>query len=368
MDFKDQGGEYPGHNMWGYDQIKEYGYYINEINFNKESFFNKLGKKIKILNLQQQLNLLRDSNNYNIIYSPFIEDVFLLALLKTLGLYNKPIIGMGIDDHTPYKKNIFKKLRQKIVRYIYIHGIDNLLYITEKTYLKSNEYSKLKNGHSFSRSWGADLDFINSFIDKQTEPPTLDYIYSTGGSGRDYKTLIEAFAEINFNLRITTKRDMEQSITKQLTPNISINNTIKPGLDSVSIMRKEYYDALAVAIPLNGAIQNAPIGLTVIWEALAMGKPIICTKNQLHQFDYEKEKVGFIINDKDIEGWKQCIKYLINNPDEAKEMGARGRYLCEKKYNYKLFSKEIIERVNYWNHQHDIEYKTLKRKFKQPTL
>ena len=290
MEFRKHGGEYPGHNLWGYDQIKESSISIQEIDYNKKSFLNRLGERLKIQNLQQQINILRESKNFNVIYGPFIEDIFLLALLRAFGLYNKPIIGMGIENHVPYKRNHLKRLRQKMLRYIYLHGIDNLLYITEKTYWESNCYRELKNGHDFSRSWGADLDFFNSFIKKQTSPPTLDYVYSTGGSGRDYKTLIDAFKQIDFKLKITTKKDLAESILKQIPSNILINNTIKPGLRSVSLMREEYYNSLAVAIPLDGSIQNAPIGLTVIWEALAMGKPIICTYNRLHQFDYEKEK------------------------------------------------------------------------------
>jgi len=344
LDFMKQGGEYPGHNLWGFDKIKESQNTIEYIDFNTNSKWNRIGKKIRILNLQQQINILKKSKQFDVIYGPFIQDIFILAFLKVLGVYNKPIIGLGLDVYIPNKDNFLKKMRQKILRYIYDHGIDSLLFINENTYLESNKYSELKKSHDFSRTWGADVDFFDSFIDKQIEPPAQDYIYSTGGTGRDFKTLIEAFKEIDFTLRITTKRDEIHS--NNITPNILINNSIKPGLHSVGEMRKEYYNALAVAIPLNGEIQNAPIGHTVIWEAFAMGKPVLSTYNKLHQFDIEKEKVGFSIGDKDVEGWRQCINYLVNNPEEAKEMGERGKYLCKKRYNYNSFSNEIIELID----------------------
>lgn len=342
MEFIKNGGEYPRHNLYCYDQIKESGNKIECIEYDHNSTWNKLGKKINILNLQQQINILKASNGFDVIYAPFIKDVFLLAILKTLHLYKKPILGLGLEVYIPDNKQFVKKLRQKLVRYIYTNGVDSLHFITEKTYQESNKYSPLKSNHDFSRSWGPDVDFCNSFLKQQNTPPTLDYIYSTGGTGRDFKTLIKAFNKIDFDLRITTKKSLDEDASKYLTHNIHINNNIKPGLHSVSLMRNEYYNSLAVALPLADNMQYAPIGLTVLWEALAMGKPVICTQHKLHQFDIEKEKIGFNVGYNDVEGWRQCVNYLINNPQEAKEMGERAKYICKKRYNYKLFSNEII--------------------------
>jgi glycosyltransferase involved in cell wall biosynthesis len=107
----------------------------------------------------------------------------------------------------------------------------------------------------------------------------------------------------------------------------------------------DYYNCLAVAIPLLKAVQQNTFGITVIMEALAMGKPIISTVNPLYPFDLEKEKIGLYVDYDDVNGWKHSVNYLINNPDEAREMGERGRFLCEKKYNYNLFSKEVIKQI-----------------------
>ncbi len=110
-------------------------------------------------------------------------------------------------------------------------------------------------------------------------------------------------------------------------------------------MRKEYYNSLAVAIPLSKTGRYWPVGITVIMEALAMAKPIISTVNPIYPFNLEKEKVGFYVDYYDVEGWKQAINYVIDNPGEMKEMGERGRYLCEKRFNYNLFSEDVIRNL-----------------------
>jgi glycosyltransferase involved in cell wall biosynthesis len=342
MDFIDKGGEYPLHHVWCYDKIKESGIPVEDIDYNKNSWLNNLGNKLQIFNLQQQINLLRNSKDYDLIYAPFIADVFLLALMKTFGLYSKPIFALGLDTHIPFKKDPIKKFRQKLTRLIYKNGVDSLLFFNETIYRKSEEYGRLSKNDLFSE-WGADLDFFTKFIDQQSQPPTLDYIYSTGGTGRDFNTLIKAFRDIDFNLKVTTKRD--ERLQENISPNIIIDSSVKPGLHSVGLLRKEYYNSLAVAISLQKTGHLWPVGITVIMEALALAKPIISTVNSMYPFDLEKEKIGFYVDYYDVQGWKDRVNYLVKNPDEAREMGERGRWLCEKKYNYNLFSDNVIKQI-----------------------
>ncbi len=340
MDFIKNGGEYPLHHVWSYDKLKEGGIPVDCIDYNQTSWLNKLGNKLQIFNLQQQINLLRKSKEFDLIYAPFIADIFILALLKTVGLYKKPIFALGLDTHIPYKSHPVKKLRQKIIRFIYKNGVDSLLFFNESIYKKSKAYGPLSQQDVFAE-WGADLDFFSKFIEEQIKPPTLDYIYSTGGTGRDFKTLVKAFNHIDFDLKITTKKNENWNIP--IPSNVVIDSSVKPGLHSVGLLRKEYYNSLAVAISLKNTGHLWPVGITVIMEALAMAKPIISTVNEMYPFNLEKEKIGFYVDYEDVEGWKDKVNYLIDHPDEAREMGKRGQYLCEKKYNYNLFSKDVIK-------------------------
>lgn len=342
MHFIDQGGEYPLHHVWSYDKLKEDGIPTEGIEFDKDSGINKLGNKLQIFNLQQQINLLRRPREFDVIYAPFIADVFLLALLRAFGFFRTPIFALGLDTHIPYKSQFVKKLRQKIQRWVYRHGVDSLLFFNETIYRKSKEYGPLSKNDTFIE-WGADLDFFSKFIERQAEPPTGDFIYSTGGTGRDFRTLVEAFRTIDFNLKITTKRD--EGLDRNVPDNVIVDNSVTPGLHSVGLIRKEYYNSLAVAISLKKSGHLWPVGITVIMEALAMAKPIISTVNDMYPFDLEKEKIGFYVGYNDVQGWRDRINYLINNPDEAREMGERGKYLCERKYNYDIFSKGVIKEI-----------------------
>ena len=166
MEYMQGGGEYPLHHLWCFDQIKKSGITVDCIEYNKNSWWNKTGKKIRILNLQQQLNLLKNLKKYDLIFAPFIEDIFLLALLKTLGLLRKPILGIPMNRYTPYKTNFIKRHRQKVLRHILFNGIDCLLFLNKNLYDYSVNYKTLKNCHAYMNNWGVDYHFFESFINE----------------------------------------------------------------------------------------------------------------------------------------------------------------------------------------------------------
>lgn len=345
MKFIHNGGEYPLHHLWCYDQLKNRDITAKCIEYNKNSRWNSVGKKLRIQNLQQQFNLLKRSKEFDVVYAPFIEDVLVIAGLKRIGLFSKPILGIPMNRYAPTQKNKLKRWRQKILRKTYFKGIDSLLFINENLYRSSEKYGPISTKHSYLNAWGVDYAFFDSFLQKQINPPAQNFIYSTGGTGRDFGTLFEAFKKIDFALKVTTKSPLDQQLTRNLPSNIQIDNSIKPGLRSVGLIRKEYYNALAIAIPLTTDANFSPIGVTVLMEAMAMGKPIISTRNKNFPFDLEKEKIGLYVDYSDTEGWRKCINYLIENQKEAKEMGARAHFLAKTKYNYNLFSEEIISRL-----------------------
>ena len=47
-------------------------------------------------NIQQQINLLKRSKEFDLIYAPFVTDITLIAFLKSMGIYKKPILALGV--------------------------------------------------------------------------------------------------------------------------------------------------------------------------------------------------------------------------------------------------------------------------------
>ena len=68
-------------------------------------------------------------------------------------------------------------------------------------------------------------------------------------------------------------------------------------------------------------------------EALALGKPIICSRNPQIPIDFDKEGCGISVDYYDTQGWENAITYIYTHPKEAAEMGKRARKLAEERFN-----------------------------------
>ena len=84
-------------------------------------------------------------------------------------------------------------------------------------------------------------------------------------------------------------------------------------------------------------------GLTTVVEALALGLPMICSRNPQIPVDFDNEGCGIAVDYGDVEGWQRAIDYLATHPDEAQTMGKKGRKIAERKFNDRQCAKEIAE-------------------------
>jgi len=87
----------------------------------------------------------------------------------------------------------------------------------------------------------------------------------------------------------------------------------------------------------------------VILEAMACGKPIICTEESGSIVEDGEE--GFIIKSRDVESIKKRLLYFYKNPKSLKKMGNNSRSKIENHYTWddyseklKVIFKEIIKR------------------------
>lgn len=345
---KEGNAQYPPHHMWIFDKLEENGYQVDFVRSDDQTWINKFGNKLRLNFLQQQIDTLKVAKDYDLVFLPYVDFSFFLSICKLLNIFQKPIVGLA---HRPYyqeRKNPIKRTYYNLVRYVYFKGLDSILFYSKPILDKSN-LGKVKGNCKYIENYGIDFDFIDSYAKSQTSPPQNNYIFSTGGSQRDYDTLITAFHELDFDLKITTVGgDLSTHMSCELSPNVHIDNSLSFGLGSPGLIRKEYYNALAVAVPLKKVddYKFGTWGITVILEGMAMGKPVLSTYNDAYPFDIEKEKVGFYVDYGDVKGWRDAVKYLIDNPGEVFEMGERARYLSKTKYNYAKFAQNVISEID----------------------
>jgi glycosyltransferase involved in cell wall biosynthesis len=181
--------------------------------------------------------------------------------------------------------------------------------------------------------YGVDTDFF-----RPNKAHSLPLIVSAGTATRDYRTLVKA-AE-GFTVRVEIAADSAWFPTA-----VDIDGeTLPPNVEARSYgnylgLRELYADASFVVVPLYPA-QHA-CGYAVIVEAMAMGKPVIATRTDACSDFIIEGETGYYVPPCDVEALRGSMRYLLENPDRAREMGANARRLIAEKYSLDAYCERM---------------------------
>jgi glycosyltransferase involved in cell wall biosynthesis len=159
------------------------------------------------------------------------------------------------------------------------------------------------------------------------------YVFSGGGSYRDYATLAEAVLGLDVRIKLFAPR---RSVKGLVFPSNVEYHDLVPAQEFYSLVK----DAHFVVLPL----QNVPhgIGLGHILCAMAGEKAVVATKTSGTADYVDDGQTGILVAPGDARDMREAIAYLVNYPEEARRMGqnARGRFF-EEQYTFAAFAQRI---------------------------
>ncbi len=302
-------------------------YHIEHISWKQ---FNFIGNIVNNFNMLRSCDVLFQSYLY-------VKPVYLLAILKRLSFYRKrKLIGVS-HTNLRTKQGIWSNWMLRIV----YNSFDKILFHSKQNMAVSIDKGLIKPEKCEYLYWGEDLDYI----DKNININQGNFFLSTGRECRDFPTLISAFSKTpNIPLEIYTnkinygnKYDYLEKEQEKF-PNINIE-FVEKSTETTRFLAQKVGECLCVVIPLRQEDIYYCLGLTSVVEAMAMGKPIISTRNPYSPVDIEKEKIGFFVDDE--QSWINAINYIFNNPNAANEMGQRAQKLAKEKFNITKCAQQI---------------------------
>lgn len=195
------------------------------------------------------------------------------------------------------------------------------------------------------------------------ERPT---ICAVGLEFRDYDTLVVATRDLDVNVRIAAASHWSHhnafAASAELPPNVAVNSyTYLP-------LRELYRQSRFVVVPLRNVDNQA--GITVILEAMAMGKAVVVTATR-GQTDVIRDPrndgrgpverewwsgfvdqpevaaglshlpTGFYVAPNDPDDQRRTIQYLLDHPALAEEMGRNGRRVVEQIFTLDAFTQRF---------------------------
>lgn len=296
--------------------------------------------------------------HYDALYATHYKGLELVVLLRALGLFRKPII---VWHHQPIVKSK-SRLRELLGRFFY-KGFDRLIFFSQKLVDDSLKAPKADPRKLVVGHWGADLAFYDKIKAElkaeQISPshpntpspshhltPSPSFI-ATGKEQRDQPTLIEAFNRTGRHLILYIGINPNPNVPN---PNLEAVERCEPA-DNIDVVKicgllpyeiaREVAKADCVVICCHRTRYTA--GLTTVVEALALGLPIICSRNPQIPVDFDRLGCGISVEYGDVEGWQRAVEYIATHPDEARLMGERGRALAEQMFNDERCAKEVAE-------------------------
>jgi glycosyltransferase involved in cell wall biosynthesis len=230
---------------------------------------------------------------------------------------------------------ISKPKKARLLKFVHSH-IDTIVLWTSA----HREFAINKLGISPEK-----IRFIPYYVDQKFWRPmpnvATDMICSAGVEMRDYPTLMKAMADlpgIECHIAAGTARGMLFSTVTAIYEH-EIPKNISVGKMSFAELRDLYARSRFVVVPLLPT--DSDNGLTVILEAMAMGKAVICSKTY-GQRDVIKDGVtGMFVPQGNPAALREAIDYLWKNPDGAERMGREGRKLIEERHTWDQFVNNV---------------------------
>ena len=282
---------------------------------------------------------------YDIIFVHGTDSaIFLCFLKRLLRIKTPPIIVVDISSfyHGTTNGIIFKfcQYSSKKIDFLFYHCS------SQKDYF--NKYFPWLTDKSAFVKFGVDVDY---WISKKLHRPNKlsNYIVCAGYRMRDWNTLINAFEEINTNVKLHLIG----------APNFNINfnkNKVKvyPILP-IDELNEQIINAKFSIIPLVNL--NYSFGQMTLLQQMALGIPILTSDSNSIK-DYINESDVIVYKSGSIENLKHNLELLLNLDDDSlKLLGVKNQNFAKKENNEvdmaHFFEKVILELLGKKLHEED---------------
>jgi glycosyltransferase involved in cell wall biosynthesis len=245
----------------------------------------------------------------------------LAGLLKATGA-RTPHVALFSWISTPKKAAVLRRVHSHIHRLVVWSSIQYDFAVNELG-IQPSRIVQLR--------WLVDQKFFRPM------PGPTDMICAVGREMRDYLTLIEAIRDLPVPCHIAAKIDVGKTDQwmRDIPDPSQLPTHLTFGTKPFPELRALYARSRFVVLPIFPT--DTDNGVTAMTEAMAMGKPVICSKVDGQRDLLEHGVNGLFVPPRDPRALREAIEFLWRHPEECERMGREGRRKIERNHTLDRF-------------------------------
>lgn len=178
------------------------------------------------------------------------------------------------------------------------------------------------------------------------------YIAYCGNASNDkdgVDILIKSFALVqeshsDVKLKIIGPAPQEGSENMRLVESLNIKDSVEfTGIVPASTMPQLLVDAEIVALARPNSLQNKYGFPTKLGEYLLSGNPVVVTKVGDIPMFLKDGETALMTECGNVQGFAEKLCWALDNPQQAREIGLRGKEVAKKNFNYLTETSKMVE-------------------------
>lgn len=307
---------------------------LNDVFLGRVPIWRRLVYKLLPMPLAQLLEALFIKKKYDAVISWSEHFSIPFAFLLKLTRSRVPHVAVCYRISSPNKARLLKAIQSHV---------DRLLLMSTTQYDFAVDRLKLPLSKASLLRWFVDHKFWRPIPDK------TDMISTSGREMRDYGTLIQAMRGLDIPCHIGAKyaRGKKDAWVEAVEREESLPSNVSVGVnEKIAQIRSIVARSRFVVVPLLPCDED--VGSTVILEAMAMEKAVICSRIDGQKDIIVEGETGLFVSPQNPDELRKAIQYLWDHEEIAKEMGKAGRRRVKELYTWEGWVNDvrrIVEQV-----------------------
>jgi glycosyltransferase involved in cell wall biosynthesis len=166
--------------------------------------------------------------------------------------------------------------------------------------------------------------------------PEEPFLLAAGRTFRDYPTLLDATRGLDVEVVIVAGRGSLEG--RDIPSNVRLIYEM-PLPELVDLMSR----CMAVVLPLED--RRISIGQSVLFQAMAMGKPVVSTRVAGTEDYVEHGRTGLLVPPGDVAALREALRQVIADPGLRRNLGAAAREQVQRQHLPGHYARNVLRAV-----------------------